>query len=147
MAEHEATRTIAAPPQEVFAVASDVERLPDWLPTLTGASSPSPGIAHVEGEADGSPYADDGFWRVADGQLRVEWGQPSRNGQPSTYSGWLQVHDAGGEGSGRSDVTVHLSFLDDSGAPARPESRTEQHADAGLAAALESLERLVTARG
>lgn len=143
MAEHEATRTITAPPEDVFAVASDVTRLPEWLPTATEASSPSPGTVHVEGEAGGSSYADDGFWRAQADQLRVEWGQPSRGGEPSHYSGWLQVADSGGAGSGRSEVTVHLSFLDDTGAPAQPEGRAEQSADAGLAEALESLERLI----
>ena len=144
MAEHEATRTIPAPPEEVFAVASDVERLPGWLPTATAASEPSAGVVRVEGAVDGpggeTSYADEGLWRVTPDQRRVEWSQPSRGGRPSTYSGWLQVHDYG---DGQSDVTVHLSFLDDDGAPARPESRSEQGADEGLEQALEALERLV----
>ena len=146
MAEHEVTRTIPAPPEQVFAVASDVGQLPGWLPTAREASEPSPGVVHVEGYTDGpdgggSSYADEGLWRVTPDQRRVEWSQPSRGGQPSTYSGWLQVHDYG---EGQSDVTVHLSFLDDDGAPARPQSRSEQGADAGLEQALEALERLVT---
>jgi uncharacterized protein YndB with AHSA1/START domain len=141
VAEHEATRTIPAPPEEVFAVASDVERLPGWLPTAREASEPSPGVVRVEGEAGDSSYADEGLWRVTPDQRRVEWSQPSRGGQPSTYSGWLQVHDYG---EGQSDVTVHLSFLDSDGAPAQPESRSEQGADEGLEQALEALERLVT---
>ena len=143
MAEHEATRTIPAPPDRVFAVASDVGQLPGWLPTAREASSPSPGIVHVEGESGGTSYADEGLWRVTPDQRRVEWSQQSRGGQPATYSGWLQVHDYG---EGQSDVTVHLSFLDADGAPARPESRSERGADAGLAEALEALERIVTER-
>ncbi|MDP9407697.1 MAG: SRPBCC family protein [Actinomycetota bacterium] len=144
MAEHEVTRTIPAPPEAVFAVASDVERLPDWLPTARESSEPSPGIVRVEGETGDASYADEGLWRVTPDQRRVEWSQQSRGGQPATYSGWLQVHDYG---EGQSDVTVHLSFLDDAGAPAQPESRSEQGADAGLAQALEALERLVTGEG
>jgi hypothetical protein len=43
-------------------------------------------------------------------QMRVEWG--TRNG--GAYAGWLQV---AGIGSGASEVTVHLSFFDESHDP------------------------------
>ncbi|CAM5410738.1 hypothetical protein SALBM311S_04804 [Streptomyces alboniger] len=45
-------------------------------------------------------------------QLRVEWGACDQGG----YSGWLQV---AGLDSGASEVTVHLSFFDDSRDPGR----------------------------
>lgn len=141
MAEHEASRTIPADPGAVFEVASDVDRLPRWLPTAQEASSPGPGLVHVEGEAGGAHYADDGLWRVSPEQRRVEWSQPSRGGEPATYAGWLQVADSG---AGGSEVTVHLSFLAPEGRSADPASRSEQAADAGLAEALAALERLVT---
>ena len=116
MSEHEATRTVPRPREQVFALAADVRRLPEWLPTVASAeplqdatAGPPTTSVRVEGEGRSGHYATDGFWRPSPDQSRVEWGTPSRGGEPGGYAGWLQVHD---RADGASDVTVHLSFFD-----------------------------------
>ena len=133
MSEHEVSRVVQAPSAEVFAVVSDVRRLPEWLPTVQVAepAAPSTGTdVHVEGDAGGGDYSSDGFWRPSPDQLRVEWGKPSRGGEAGTYAGWLQVEDR----TSGCEVVVHLSFFEGDGPPG-----IEQ----GLAAALDALADLV----
>ena len=134
MSEHEATRTVPGDPQQVFAVASDVRRLPDWLPTVGSATPADDDVAgpptttvRVEGEGRSGHYATDGFWRPSEEQLRVEWGTPSRGGEGGGYAGWLQVHD---RADGSSDVTAHLLFF---------ETEAPADVDEGLERSLEAL--------
>ena len=128
MTEHQVSRVVQASTADVFAVVSDLRRLPDWLPTVQSARPAAPGSdtdVHVEGDG----YADDGFWRPSADQLRVEWGAPSRGGEGGTYAGWLQVEDR----TGGSEVVVHLSFFAD-------EPADVEHS---LAAALDALADIV----
>ena len=109
MSEHEATVNVTAPSSAVFAVAADVRRLPEWLPTVEQSRTLPDGEVHVEGDARSGHYESEGFWRPSPDQLRVEWGTPSRGGEGGGYAGWLQVHD---RADGGSDVTAHLSFFE-----------------------------------
>ncbi len=136
MSEHEASRAIQAPRDTVFALAADPARLPEWLPTVQQVTPSLQGdgteVVDVEGESPGGDYEQRGYWRPEAVQLRVEWGSPSRGGEGSPYSGWLQVADTA---AGGCEVTAHLSFLDES---VRPD-----HVEEGLAQALEALADLV----
>ncbi len=127
MSEHEVSRVLQSTPDAIFAVVSDVDRLPEWLPTVDHARTLTDG----EVELRGSSYQSEGFWRAEHDQMRVEWATPSRGGEPGKYAGWLQVADSAGGGS---SVTVHLSFL----AEQAPDS-----VDTELAQSLESLADLV----
>lgn len=132
MSEHEVSRVVQAGSGQVFEVVSDVRRLPEWLSTVQVAEPAGPDSdvdVHVEGEAGGH-YSSDGFWRVSPDQLRVEWGRPSRGGEPGTYAGWLQVQDR----TAGSEVVVHLSFFEGDGPP---------DVERDLAASLEALADLV----
>ena len=111
MAELEADRHVAASADAVFAVAADARRLGEWVPTVSSADVARDGTVEVTGEVRGAPYSDSGFWRPRPEQLRVEWSQPSRGGEPSRYAGWLQVEHAE---PGQSSVVAHLTFSDDS---------------------------------
>ena len=130
MSEHEASRTVQAPRDSVFALVADPARLPEWLPTVQQATASLTGdgteVVDVEGDAGGGHYEDRGYWRPEAVQLRVEWGKPP------AYSGWLQVAESTGGGC---EVTAHLSFTDESVRPDDVES--------GLAQALEALADLV----
>jgi uncharacterized protein YndB with AHSA1/START domain len=107
MAEFEAERGMAVDAARVFAVVSDLDRLPDWLPSAV----------YVRPTADGEVHADvpergvdaEGTVQVRPEQLRVEWAHAPE------YAGWLQVQHAEGT---RSTVLLHLSFLGD-----QPETR------------------------
>lgn len=133
MSEHEVSRVVQAPSADVFAVVSDVRRLPEWLPTVQVAEPADPEAdtdVHVEGDAGGGDYESDGFWRPSVDQLRVEWSTPSRHGHGGTYAGWLQVEDR----TSGCEVVVHLSFFEGDG---------PRGIEQGLAAALDALADLV----
>ncbi len=137
MTEHEVSRAVRASSADVFAVASDLTRLPEWLPTVEQARPAAGGTqVEVEGEAQGHDYESRGFWRPSADQLRVEWGSPSRDGQGGSYAGWLQVEDQGRDGTARSEVVAHLSFFDGDGPP---------DVEGGLTGALDLLAGLVEA--
>jgi uncharacterized protein YndB with AHSA1/START domain len=110
MSEHEVSRVLSAPSAAAFAVAADLERLPEWLPTVQVTAGDVDGEVRVAGESKDGPYESEGVWRPQPDQLRVEWGSESR-GEPERYAGWLQVADSGTDSS---EVTIHLSFFDDS---------------------------------
>jgi uncharacterized protein YndB with AHSA1/START domain len=131
MAEFEAERVVPATAEQVFAVVSDLDRLPEWLPDPVDVRSTGDGQVHADVPERG--VDSQGTVQVRPEQLRVEWAHAPE------YAGWLQVVHA--EGS-RSTVHLHLSFLGDQpethgGAPA---ADVRQWLDDALA----SLERVVT---
>ncbi len=108
MTEFEATRTVPAPPDVVFATAADLGSLAEWLPEDVHVSPLADNVVRAEGA--GVPESPrEGVAGSSPQQRRLEWG--SRG--DGRYAGWLQVHD---EGSLGSDVTLHLSFLGDQAA-------------------------------
>ncbi|TDD48857.1 hypothetical protein E1286_14675 [Nonomuraea terrae] len=106
MAEFEATRGMPAESMVVFGVASDVELMDRWLPQGLSVHDTGPGTIEADGDLIPGTGHHEGLFRVSEEQLRVEWGGRDH----SDYSGWLQVSDAA---SGTSEVTVHISLLDE----------------------------------
>ncbi|WP_433443138.1 SRPBCC family protein [Nonomuraea sp. CA-141351] len=113
MAEFEATRGMPASSTIVYGVASDVDIMDRWLPQGLSVADAGPGTLEAGGDLVPGPGPHEGLFRASEEQLRVEWGGRDHPG----YAGWLQVSDAAG---GTSEVTVHISLLDepDSGARA-----------------------------
>ncbi|MEV4174065.1 SRPBCC family protein [Nonomuraea sp. NPDC049709] len=113
MAEFEATRGMPAESMVVFGVASDVEIMDRWLPQGLSVHDSGPGTIEADGSLVPGPGKHEGLFRAEEDQLRVEWGGRDH----PDYSGWLQVSDSA---AGTSEVTVHISLLDepDSGARA-----------------------------
>jgi uncharacterized protein YndB with AHSA1/START domain len=131
MAEFEAERGIHATAERVFAVVSDLDRLPEWLPSPVDVRPTGDGEVHADVPERGVDA--EGTVRVRAEQLRVEWAHAPE------YAGWLQVERADGE---RSSVLLHLSFLGD-----QPETRGGTPAAdvrQWLDDALTRLERVVT---
>ncbi|GAA3619590.1 SRPBCC family protein [Nonomuraea rosea] len=106
MAEFEATRGMPAVSMLVFGVASDVDLMDRWLPRGLSVSGGGSGIIEADGDLVPGAGRHEGLFRVSAEQLRVEWGGRDHPG----YAGWLQVSDAMG---GTSEVTVHISLLDE----------------------------------
>jgi uncharacterized protein YndB with AHSA1/START domain len=131
MAEFEAERTMPADAETVFAVVSDLEQLPRWLPKPVEVRPTGEGEVHANVPPRG--VAAEGTVRVRPEQLRVEWGHAP------DYTGWLQVERAE---PGRSSVLLHLSFLGDQPEThgGRPAHEVQQWLDDGLT----RLEQLVT---
>lgn len=130
MAEFEAQRVMPADAEAVFAVVSDLDRLPSWLPGPVGVHPVGEG--EVQAEVPPRGVSGEGTVQVRAEQMRVEWGHAP------DYAGWLQVEHGG---PGHSSVVVHLSFLGHQPETqgGRPADEVRQWLDEGLA----KLERLV----
>jgi uncharacterized protein YndB with AHSA1/START domain len=146
--EYEQSRTIDAPPEEVFAWLSDVGNLPKYLPPVVDSSVEGPSAEGVPGQRiktkleypgeDGGTFDAEGYLAVDDRERRMEWGAE----EGRDYSGWLTVAD---RGEGGSEVVVHLSFGERSAGP-EIEERSPEGRDPlaeGISATLESIRRQV----
>jgi hypothetical protein len=91
--EHEHTQHIAAAPDQVFAVLSDVRRLPEFVPQMTDAQPGDGEEVVVDARYEGHTQHGEGWFRPDPERRRIEWGSRS-----SSYHGWMQV-DADGDGS------------------------------------------------
>lgn len=130
MAEYEATGGMPADSAVVFGVASDPALMDRWLPHALWVRRTGPGTVEAGGEAVPGGGSHQGLVRVRNDQLRVEWGGRDN----PEYSGSLQVADAE---SGTSEVTVHISLMDE---PVKETSR--ERADEVRGMLDESLSRL-----
>ncbi|MFE1751580.1 SRPBCC family protein [Streptomyces anandii] len=114
MAEYERSRTMPAQPEQVFDQAANVSQLDAWLPdALHVRAQEPPAVTVHEDRTDEDTSA---LMRAERDQMRIEWGTREQGG----YAGWLQV---AGIGSGASEVTVHLSFFEDSHDPGERAAR------------------------
>ncbi|UUU29940.1 SRPBCC family protein [Streptomyces sp. CA-210063] len=108
MTEYERSRTMPALPEHIFDQAAHVDQLETWLPQdLHVNAGDLPAVTVHEDRTDEDTSA---LFRAQRDQMRLEWGTRDQG----SYAGWLQV---AGIGSGASEVTVHLSFFDDSHDP------------------------------
>jgi uncharacterized protein YndB with AHSA1/START domain len=144
--EYEQSRTIDAPPEEVFAWLSDVGNLPKYLPPVVDSSVEGPSAEGVPGQRirtkleypgeGGGTFDAVGHFAVDERERRMEWGAE----EGRDYSGWLTV---GNHGEGGSEVVVHLSFGERSAGP-DIEERSPEGRDPlaeGVSATLESIRR------
>ncbi|MFD5053180.1 SRPBCC family protein [Streptomyces tendae] len=110
MTEYERSRTMPAQPEQVFDQAANVGQLETWLPRdLHVEPEEPPAVTVHEDRTDQDTSA---LLRARPEQMRLEWGTREQG----SYAGWLQV---AGLDSGASEVTVHLSFFDESHDPGR----------------------------
>ncbi|MFI2511125.1 SRPBCC family protein [Streptomyces sp. NPDC018972] len=108
MTEYERSHTMPASPEHVFDQAANIDQMGDWLPeALHVHAEELPAVTVHEDRSDEDTSA---LLRARRDQMRLEWGTREQG----SYTGWLQV---AGIGSGASEVTVHLSFFDDSHDP------------------------------
>ncbi|MEU3663860.1 SRPBCC family protein [Streptomyces sp. NPDC032940] len=108
MSEYERSRTMPAQPEQVFGLAADVGRLDTWLPRELHVEMEEPPAVTVH--EDGSDQDTSALLSARPEQMRLEWGTRDQGG----YAGWLQV---AGLDAGTSEVTVHLSFFDETHDP------------------------------
>ncbi|WP_336205291.1 hypothetical protein [Nonomuraea sp. LPB2021202275-12-8] len=130
MAEYEATRGMPADSGVVFSIASDVALVNRWLPDGLWVRDSGPNTLEAGGEVVPGDGRHEGLFSVSADQLRLEWGGRDH----PDYAGWLQVSDAE---SGASEVTVHISLLDEP-----PERTSRSRADEVQGMLEESLVRL-----
>lgn len=136
MSTYEHSTTVQASPDAVFAFVSDVNNLPRYLPTVHSAKPQSGERVHVEGEAQGHHYDDDGYMRVDQASRRMEWGSDGED----DYTGWLTV--AGDDGATSSTVTVHLEFGEQTGDDQQI-SNQDERIEQGLSEALDAIRQQI----
>ncbi|GGU39564.1 SRPBCC family protein [Streptomyces lavendofoliae] len=108
MTEYERSRTMPALPEHVFDQAANIDQLDHWLPeALHVHPGQLPAVTVHEDRTDEDTSA---LFRAEKDQMRLEWGTREQG----AYAGWLQV---AGIDSGTSEVTVHLSFFEESHDP------------------------------
>ncbi|MEV5505020.1 SRPBCC family protein [Streptomyces orinoci] len=108
MSEFERTRAMPAMPEVVFNEACDLGHLGSWLPGDVHVRPQNPPSVTVHEDRTGEDAA--ALVRTEPDRLRMEWGTK----EAGRYTGWLQVSAHNG---GVSQVTVHLTFFDESHAP------------------------------
>ncbi|RJK96322.1 SRPBCC family protein [Vallicoccus soli] len=133
MAEFEASRTVPVPPERLFEVAADVERMAAWVPMADEVHGAGADRVHLDGR-DGEQ---DALFRARPEQRRLEWGTEA----DGSYAGWLQVY-ASGTDDRASEVNLHLSFLGDQ--PQAHGGAAARDVQAELERALEALAGLAT---
>lgn len=140
--EYERSRQIHASENDVFAFLSNVQNLPNFLPTVQSAELIAEDRIRIRGKNNGVAYTDDGWLHIDPDRHRIEWSNDER-----TYNGSMTV--SGGDGV--SEVVIHLSlvpYFDQSGRPLT----SEQHAqtdpiEEGLETAMDSLRNLIEGTG
>ncbi|GAA0926313.1 SRPBCC family protein [Streptomyces thermoalcalitolerans] len=132
MAEYERSRTMPAAPEQIFDQAANITQFDAWLPDALHVHPEEPPAVTVHEDRTGEDTS--ALLRTERDRMRIEWGTRERGG----YAGWLQV--AGLDG-GTSEVTVHLSFFDDTHDPG------ERAARDALDSSLRRLEEQVRLRG
>lgn len=140
MSTYEHSTTVQASPDTVFAFVSDVGNLPRYLPTVHSAKPQSGERVHVEGEAQGHHYDDDGYMRVDQASRRMEWGSDGED----DYTGWLTV--AGDDSATNSTVTVHLEFGEQTGDDQQI-SNQDERIEQGLNEALDAIRQQIEQQG
>lgn len=139
MTEYEASRRMPAPPEQVFDVACDLQRMDDWLPRDVHLESADPPEAEVVVCHGADAERERALIRAQRDQLRVEWGTRDTD----EYAGWLQVFGIQPEGS---DVTIHLSFFDDEEEGKEEQGPPRPMVEAALRQSLDRLAEMVGQR-
>lgn len=102
MSHYTCQTTVNAPADEVFAYVTNVERMPEYLPTLHEAHRQGEDRVAMKGEAAGHPYSADGNFVIDQDGRTMRWSSDGEH----RYSGHLEVQDQGSA----CNVSVTLDF-------------------------------------
>ncbi|MFN8493690.1 MAG: SRPBCC family protein [Caldilineaceae bacterium] len=136
MTQYKQSIRIPASPDSVFDFVADVRNLPLYLPTLHKAQRQSNEQVRVQDEAEGQPYAAEGFLHVDRANYRLEWGANEHG-----YSGHLKIQPQ----DDQSLVTVHIHW--DRKISAGVERFSDDEIQQSLVDALETLRNAITGEG
>ena len=130
MPDFEHSREIDAPPEAVWSLVSDPNRLADWVPTTRASRPAGADTVQLQGESHGHDYNLRGGFVADDDTHRLSWDSPRLSG----YSGALTV----AEHADGSRVTVRVTIPD---APASADEEIIR----GLRETLDRIDRLLRA--
>ncbi|MDX3094718.1 SRPBCC family protein [Streptomyces sp. ME01-24h] len=129
MSEFERSMNMTAAADRVFDRAEDLGSIESWLPDELHVRAAEPPAVTVHDDDTGRDEA--ALFRADRAHKRLEWGTR----EDDRYAGWLRVDRTGEQ---TSEVTIHLSFADESIAPSR------DAVDQALDDSLHRLSRMVT---
>jgi uncharacterized membrane protein len=102
MGDFTGSTTVDVAPDALFDYLSDIANLPDYFTRMTSARRGDGEEVHTTASLpDGREVEGDAWFRVDDGEQRIEWGSEG----PNDYHGHVDVTPSG---SGGSTVEVHL---------------------------------------
>jgi uncharacterized protein YndB with AHSA1/START domain len=101
--DYEGSRAIDAPPDAVWRLVADPQRLPEWVPTTQESHAEGGGV-WLHGESHGHSYDMHGGFHADEQARRLSWDSSRLPG----YLGDLSIAE---EGAG-SRVTIHLTVPD-----------------------------------
>lgn len=102
MADFEQSMTISASADDVFEFVSDLDNLPEYLPTVRKTMPQGEGRIRIQGEAEGHAYDSDGHFNVDNSRKSMKWGSDGER----DYHGELTVSGKGAT----SEVRVRIHF-------------------------------------
>ncbi|MCU0569584.1 MAG: SRPBCC family protein [Oculatellaceae cyanobacterium Prado106] len=142
--DFEQSITVHAPADRIFEYLSDVQNVPEYLPTVTHAERQSGEHIRTQGHAGNHEYDSDGHFRIDHQQHRLEWGSDGEN----DYSGWLEVNGSGDQ----SEVKVHIHYappaeMQQDMAEQSPQHSFESAMNEGIGKTLESIKRICEGTG
>jgi hypothetical protein len=83
--EHEHTEHVAAAPDAVFAVISEVSNLPRFVPQITAARPTAGDHVEIDARYEGREQHGEASFHADPGERRIEWSSASG------YRGWMSV--------------------------------------------------------
>ncbi|MCP2259812.1 Polyketide cyclase / dehydrase and lipid transport [Streptoalloteichus tenebrarius] len=139
MTEFERTQQMPGDAALVFALASDVSALNDWLPenVQVEPSDRDPGVLRAHAVTGTEERDEIGVVDIDREEFRMEWGGRDTD----RYTGWFEVAQGA---PGHSTATLHLTFRGD--LPETASGEAAEQVDSGLRAALDRLASLVAER-
>jgi uncharacterized membrane protein len=102
MSDFTASTKIHATPAHVFAIVTDTQRMPEYMPTLEYAEMTGENKIRLKGNAAGHAYDREGWIKGDPSTHSMSWGAQG----DSDYEGSLRIDGA----EAGSEVTVNLSF-------------------------------------
>ncbi len=143
--EFEQSLTVAAPADGIFDFISDVQNVPQYLPTVQSAQPQQGERIRTQGQAGDRSYDSDGHFRVDKQARRIEWGSDGEN----DYRGWLEVQ---GDSGSQSEVKVHIHYAPRPEILQRMVERSPDHSfesvmKEGISKTLESIKRICEGKG
>lgn len=143
--DFEQSITVNAPAEGIFAYVSNVQNVPEYLPTIKSAQPQQGERIRTQGQVGEKTYDADGHFRVNRESRRLEWGSDGEN----EYGGRLEVRE---QGDSQSEVSVYIHYNPRPETLQRMIEKSPDHSfegamNEGIQKTLESIKRICEGTG